>query len=56
MKFEYRTTQRDWPMSNDELNDWGERGWELTAVLTQVFQPSSMNKYIYHFKRVKCTE
>ena len=53
MKFEYRTTQRDWPMTNDELNDWGERGWELAGVASQVYIGSGITEFIYYFKREK---
>lgn len=53
MKFEYEVIKRQWPITGDEMNDWGDRGWELTGVASQVYISRGTSEFIYYFKREK---
>lgn len=52
MKFEYRVIKRQWPITGDEMNDWGDRGWELAGIASQAYA-SGITEFIYYFKREK---
>lgn len=53
MKYEYKTVKRSWPITGDEMNDWGDRGWELAGVASQVYIASGTMEFIYYFKKDK---
>jgi hypothetical protein len=53
MKFEYKVIKRQWPITGDEMNDWGERGWELAGVTFQAYISNGTSEFIYYFKREK---
>lgn len=48
-RFEYRVVSRSSSMTEDELNDFGEDGWELVAVADVAVGPAG--RTYFYFKR-----
>lgn len=50
-KFKYKVLSKERPLSVDELNVLGEKGWELCGALQSVGSYNWIHEYIYNFKQ-----
>jgi len=50
-RWEYKTEAQDWEQSVEELNSFGEQGWELVGVEVTIRKLPAEYRYRYIFKR-----
>ena len=50
-KFEYTVVEST--EDSLDINEYGDRGWEIVTIIKQIPRVITAQRYLYHFKREK---